>query len=338
MMKKRGGLLAAMAAAALAVSACTAPTADPSASAAGAAGECPAGALCKVGDVVKPKDGKTYKIGVSFPVLDQFLQTVADGMKARAAEAGVELSIVSAQERTDVQLNNVQNFIAANVDAMIVIPQDTQATDPITQKAQEAKIPLVYVNRRPANLPNTIPYVGSDSLYAGQVEMEALAKLVGNKGNVAILQGDPSQEAAILRTKGCKEVAEKLGMQVIRKQAGLWARDKGLQIAENWIQSGDQIDVICSNNDEMALGAINAYKKAGKLDTVKIGGVDATKDALAAMKAGELPVTVFQDAKGQGKGGVDAAVQLANGGKVAATLDVPYVLVTPDNMAEFENR
>ena len=82
---------------------------------------------------------------------------------------------------------------------------------------------------------------------------------------------------------------------------------------ENWIQSGEQIDVVCANNDEMALGAIQALKNANLLDSVLVGGVDATKDALAAMEAGELEVTVFQDAEGQGGGGVDAAVKLANG-------------------------
>ena len=119
--------------------------------------------------------------------------------------------------------------------------------------------------------------------------MEALAKLSGGKGNVAILQGDPSQEAAQLRTQGCKNIIEKYpDMKLIREQAGNWYRDKGLSITENWIQSGDQIDMICSNNDEMALGAIQALKAAGKLDKVLVSGVDATSDALVAMEAGEL--------------------------------------------------
>ena len=104
---------------------------------------------------------------------------------------------------------------------------------------------------------------------------------------------------------------------------------------ENWIQSGETIDVVCANNDEMALGAIQALKNANLLDKVLVGGVDATKDALAAMKAKELEVTVFQDAKGQGGGGVDAAVKLAGGGTVPDLVDIPYQLVTPENMSQF---
>ena len=280
---------------------------------------------------------KALTIGVTFPILDQFLQTVADGMQAKATEMGtVELNIVAAQEKTDVQLGQVENFISQKVNAIIVIPVDTDAAGPMTAKAQAAKIPLVYVNRRPSDLPKGVPYVGSDSLYAGTVEMESLAKLAGGKGNVVILQGDPANEAAVLRTKGCNDVvAKNPGMKVTKTQAGNWYRDKGLSIMENWIQTGEQIDVVCANNDEMALGAIQALKNAKLLDKVFVGGVDATKDALAAMKAGELEVTVFQDAKGQGGGGVDAAYKLVKGETVPDLVDVPYQLVTPENMAKF---
>lgn len=290
------------------------------------------------GPPVKPSDGKTLRIGASFPILDQFLQKVADGITTRAAQSGATASIVSAQERTDVQLGQIENFISQKVDGLIVLPQDTDATSQITTKAKAAGIPLVYVNRRPADIPADVPYVGSDSLVAGKLQMEALGKLVNNTGNVAILQGDPGQEAARQRTKGCEDTANELGMKVTRKAAGNWYRDKGLSITENWLQSGDQIDVICSNNDEMALGAIQALRAAGKLNQIKVGGVDATADALAAMKAGALPVTVFQDAKGQGFGGVDTIVRLYNKEEVPSFVNVPYQLVTPQNMNDFVGR
>lgn len=290
------------------------------------------------GAAVKPKDGKKLKIGVAFPILDQFLQKVADGMKARAAESGVELNIQSAEEKTDKQLAQIENFISDKVDGIIVLPQETNATDQITKKAKDANIPLVYVNRRPANLDPATPYVGSDSMVAGKLQGEQLAKLLNNKGNVAIINGDLSQEAAVQRTKGCKEAVTKAGMKVVQEQEGKWYRDKGLSITENWLQSGQQIDAICSNNDEMALGAITALKNAGKLASVKVAGVDATADALASMKAGELALSVFQDAKGQGAGGVDTVVQLYNKESAPNVVNVPYVLVTPENMAQFAGK
>lgn len=137
--------------------------------------------------------------------------------------------------------------------------------------------------------------------------MQELAKLAGGKGDVVILQGQVTNEAAVLRTQGCNDVVGKNpGMKVVATQSGEWDRAKGQAITENWIQSGTLKAgmVVCANNDEMALGAINALKAGKLLDTVFVGGVDATSEALAAMQAGDLEVTVFQDAKGQGKGGV----------------------------------
>ena len=285
---------------------------------------------------------KTLKIGVTFPILDQFLQKVADAITAEAKAKGVEVNIVAADEKTDTQLGQVENFVSQKEDGIIVIPVDTDAAGPMTDAAKGANNPLVYVNRKPADLPSGVPYVGSDSLYAGTVEMQELAKLAGGQGNVVILQGDPANEAAVQRTKGCNDVvAQNPGMKVIKTQAGNWYREKGQSIMENWLQSGDDIKVVCANNDEMALGAINAIKADNKklgADGILVGGVDATADALAAMTAGDLAVTVFQDAAGQGKGGVDAVVDLANGQTVKDYVDIPYQLVTPDNMADFASK
>jgi inositol transport system substrate-binding protein len=97
-----------------------------------------------------------------------------------------------------------------------------------------------------------------------------------------------------------------------------------------------KFDAVVSNNDEMAIGALQAMKSAG-LDTKKavVGGIDATQDALASMKAGDLKVTVFQDAAGQGKGAVDAALALAGGKPVEKKVYIPFQLVTPANMDQF---
>ena len=276
------------------------------------------------------------KIGVAFPNSDTFLSRVQDGMKDKAAELGVEVTITDAKDDTQAQLSQVENFVSQGVDAIIVVPVDTSAAQPMADAAKKANIPLVFVNRNPSIA--GVPYVGSDSLYAGTVEMEELAKLAGGKGDVVILQGQVSNEAAVLRTQGCNDVvAKNPGMKVVATQSGEWDRAKGQAITENWIQSGTLKEgmVVCANNDEMALGAINALKAAKLLDKVFVGGVDATSEALAAMQAGDLEVTVFQDAKGQGKGGVDAAVDLINGKTVPAFVDIPYVLVTPANIQDF---
>jgi inositol transport system substrate-binding protein len=319
-LNRMGRLAGLMAIGALALSACggTAATAAPSAGASAA----------PAGDVT---------LGVAFPNSDTFLSRVQDGMKAEATAKGIKAPVITdAKDDTAAQLTQVENFITQKVSAIIVVPVDTSAAQPMADAAKKAGIPIVFVNRNPSI--KGVPYVGSDSLYAGTVEMTELAKLAGGKGDVLILQGQVTNEAAVQRTKGCNDVvAKNPGMKVTQTQAGDWDRAKGQSITENWIQSGalKAGDVVCANNDEMALGAINALKAAKLLDTVFVGGVDATSEALAAMQAGDLEVTVFQDAKGQGKGGVDAAVDLIGGKTVPDFVDIPYVLVTPANIKDF---
>lgn len=276
-------------------------------------------------------------LGVAFPNSDTFLSRVQDGMKTEATAKGVDITITDAKDDTAAQLSQVENFVSQKVSAIIVVPVDTSAAQPMADAAKAAGIPIVFVNRNPSI--SGVPYVGSDSLFAGTVEMEELAKLAGGKGDVVILQGQVSNEAAVLRTQGCNDVVGKNpGMKVVATQAGDWDRAKGQSITENWIQSGllKAGMVVCANNDEMALGAINALKAGSLLDKVFVGGVDATSEALAAMQAGDLEVTVFQDAKGQGKGGVDAAVDLVGGKTIPNDLvDIPYVLVTPANIKDY---
>ncbi len=283
---------------------------------------------------------KTVKIGATFPVLDAFLQKVADGMQKEATADGAKLTVVAADNKVDTQLSQVENFISQKVDAILVVAVDTSAAGPMTDAAKAAGIPIVYVNRNPSQ--TGVPYVGSQSLVSGTLEMTQLAKLAGGKGNVVIMEGEVTNEAALDRTKGCNDVvAQNPGMKVVKTAAADWDRAKGQALMENWLQSGVKFDVVCANNDEMALGAINALKAAGKklgAGGVLVGGVDATADALASLAAGEEATTVFQDAGGQGGGGVKAAIDLVNGKKVADYVDVPYQLVTLDNINDFKGK
>lgn len=314
---KKGRFVAMLAAAALVLTGCAA-TSD-------------AGTDAGAGDKIT--------IGATFPVLDAFLQKVADGMQAEADAQGAELTIVAADNKVDTQLSQVENFISQGVSAILVVAVDTSAAGPMTDAAKAAGVPIIYVNRNPAQA--GVPYVGSNSLVSGQLEMAQLAKLAGNKGDVVIMQGEVTNEAALDRTKGCEEEAAKAGMKVVKTGTANWDRAQGQKLMENWIQSGTKFDVVCANNDEMALGAILALKAAGKklgAGGILVGGVDATADALASLEAGELATTVFQDASGQGGGGVKAAISLINGETVPDYVDVPYQLVTLDNIADFQGK
>jgi inositol transport system substrate-binding protein len=279
------------------------------------------------------------KIGVTIANFnDTFLTYMTDGMKEYAATLGsdVEVTYVDAKEDTATQLSQVENFISQGMNAIVVVPVDTAATDPITQAAKDAKTPLVYVNRLPANLPEDVVFVGSNSIDAGIFQMEYIAEKLGGKGNVVIMMGKLDNEAAIQRTAGVEQVAAKYpDIKITKKDTANWSRPEGLTLMENWLSTGDQIDAVCSNNDDMALGAIQAIEAAGLLGKIIVGGTDATPDALAAMDEGKLDVTVFQDAAGQGSGAIKAAVGLAKGETVETRVWIPYVLVTPENYKDF---
>ncbi|HSV86338.1 MAG TPA: sugar ABC transporter substrate-binding protein [Levilinea sp.] len=287
----------------------------------------------------EPAASDKIRIGVSISNFnDTFLMYMKDGMDEYALTLGeeVEVTYVDAKEDAAAQLAQVENFIAQGMDAIVVVPVNTEATTPITDACKNANVPLVYVNRLPANLPEDIVFVGSNSIDAGIFQMEYIAEQLGGKGNVVIMIGKLDNEAAIKRTEGVEQVAARYPeITITKKQTANWSREEGLSLMENWLATGDPIAAVASNNDDMALGAIQAIEAAGLLGQIIVGGVDATPDALAEMEKGRLDVTVFQDASGQGGGAIRAAVALAKGEQVENRVWIPFVLVTPDNYKEF---
>lgn len=295
--------------------------------------------------VASPAGAETMDIGVAMSrAAHQFLVKVSDAMQAEAAAVGdVNLQIEDAEGDVSKQLSQVQNFVAQGLDAIIVNAADTSAVQPITNAAVEAGIPLVYVNLGPepgTQLPEGVVVVVSDHTVSGRLQAEGLVACMKGKGNVAIMLGELASNATDQRTAGNKEVfAKHPDIKVVLEQTANYQRNQAIDLMTNWITTGEKFDAVAANNDEMAIGAIFAMEQAG-MDpkSLCIGGIDATADALEQMRKGNLDVTVFQDAAGQGKGSIDAAVKLIKGEKVEPWVMIPYELVTPENMKDYENR
>ncbi len=281
------------------------------------------------------------KVGVSIANFDDtFLTYMMDGMKAyaKAHPNDVQLTFTDAKEDMAKQLDQVENFIVQKMDAIIVVPVDTSATAPMTKNMLAKKIKAVYVNRNPGNLPDGAYYVGSEEIVAGRLQMEFLGEKLKGKGNVAILIGKLDNEGALKRTAGNEEVQKNKypGIKILDKQTGQWQRNEGLAKTEDWLNRfGKDLNAILANNDDMALGAIQALKDKKRTDIIVVG-VDATPDALTSVSKGELAATVFQDAAGQGGGGVEVAMKAAKGEKVAKETWIPFKLVTPANLSQFK--
>lgn len=286
----------------------------------------------------------TRVIGVSMAYFDDnFLTILRTDMTEYAKKfPEIVLQFTDAQGDVGRQLSQVQNFAAEHAAAIIVNAADTSATPSITKAAREAGVPLVYVNRRPAEetLPEQVVFVGSDELQAGTLEMEELARLMNHRGNVAVMIGELASNGAQLRTAAVEQVVAKYpDMKIVEKQIGNFQRERGLDLMNNWLTASTKIDAVAANNDEMAIGAIMAIRQAGIADgKILIGGVDATPDALAELAKGTLAVTVFQNAGGQARGAVDAALTLARGERMEQFVSIPFELVTRDNYKSFLNR
>jgi inositol transport system substrate-binding protein len=283
-------------------------------------------------------------IGVSMAHFDDnWLTILRTAMSEHAATLpDVALQFSDAQGDVTRQLNQLQNFVTQGVAAVIVNAADTSSTPSMTKVALEAGVPLVYVNRRPAEetLPKGVVFVGSDDLEAGKLEMEDLARLMNYKGNVAIMIGELASNGAQMRTKAVEDVVAKYpGMKIVEKQAANFQRERGLDLMNNWLTAGAKIDAVAANNDEMAIGAIMAIQQAGiPSGTILVGGVDATPDALAEVEKGTLAVTVFQDARAQGRGAVDAALKLSRGEPIDSFVWIPFELVTRENYKSYVSR
>ncbi|NJM31396.1 MAG: sugar ABC transporter substrate-binding protein [Rhizobiales bacterium] len=285
------------------------------------------------------------KIGVSMALFDDnFLTVLRNGIEAQSKELGVEVQIEDAQNDVAKQLDQIKNFAASGVTAIIVNPVDTSATQAMSDAAAAANIPLVYVNRQPINvdtLPDNQAFVASNEEESGTLETIEVCKQLKAMGkseaNVYVMMGELSNQAAVMRTKDIHDVMAagkcEVKLNIIDEQTANWSRDQAQNMMTNWLSAGKPFDGVIANNDEMAIGALQAMKAANvDMKSVIVGGVDATQDALAAMQAGELDVTVFQNAAGQGAGALKAAISLAKGEKIEKKVYIPFELVTPANI------
>lgn len=287
-------------------------------------------------------------IGVSMALFDDnFLTVLRNGIQKQADADGLKVQIEDAQNDVAKQLDQINNFIASGVTAIIVNPVDTSATQAMSDAAAAANIPLVYVNRQPINvdtLPDNQAFVASNEVDSGTLEtIEVCAQLKAagkDKASVYVMMGELSNQAAVQRTADIHDVmaAGKCAVEltIIDEQTANWSRDQAQTLMTNWLSSGTAFDGVIANNDEMAIGAIQAMKAANiDMKTVVVGGVDATQDALAAVIAGDQDVTVFQNAAGQGSGALAAAVALAKGEAVEQKVYIPFELVTAANAADY---
>jgi len=285
----------------------------------------------------QPSNDERIKVGVSYQNLqNEFIQNIQEALSAKAKELDIELIEADGQGKSEYQISHVESFIVRKVDVIILNPCSVEGCKLAVQSANKAGIPILTVNNIVANQDMCETYVGSDSEESGRIQMEYVAKKLQGKGNIVILRGPIGHDAEIGRRKGAQEILEKYpGIKVLFEQSANWSRDEAKAIMEVWLQSGQHIDAVVAQNDEMALGALKAVEEVDKLNDILIFGVDAIPDALDAINGGRMEATVFQDAKGQGIKAIEAAFRIAKGLQVEKTIYIPYDLVTRDDVYKY---
>lgn len=280
---------------------------------------------------------KKLKIGVThYGLQNEFTMLISSAQEEAAEKLGVEINIFDGNYDVNTQIGHFENMISEGYDAIIFSPVDIDAMAVAVEKAEEAGIPVFGVNTK-VNSDKLTSYVGSNDVTAGEIEMTWMAEKLAGKGNIVILEGPIGSSAQVQRKEGIHNIlSENPDIKILSEKTANWSRAEGLSLMENWLQAfPNQIDAVVSQNDEMALGAVNALEGAGLKDEIPVIGVDAISDALDAIVDGRLNASVFQDAEGQGRKSVEVAVSYLRGEKIESEYWIPFELVIPDNVKDY---
>jgi methyl-galactoside transport system substrate-binding protein len=272
-------------------------------------------------------------VGVAIYKFDDTFMTGVRNAISKAGEGKAQIDIVDSQNSQPTQNDKVDLFITKKVNALAINPVDRTAAGVIIEKAKKANTPVVFLNREP--LPedmkkwDKVYYVGAKAEESGTISGQLIVdywkahpEMDKNKDGVlqyVMLKGEPGHQDAELRTKFSVKAVEDAGIKVqkLAEDTAMWDRVKGQEKMAAFLAAhGDNIEAVFANNDDMALGAIEALKAKGYFKDGKflpVVGVDATAPALKALEDGTLLGTVLNDANNQGKATFNIAYALAQG-------------------------
>lgn len=300
-------------------------------------------------------DGDKGTIGVCiYKFDDAFMTTYRNALQKILEDKGYKVTVVDGNNDQNKQNEQINTFITQGVKALIINPVMTSAADQIIDTVKKADIPTVLINREPTAdqmaAYEKLVYVGCDAAQSGTFQGELILDTpnggdINGDGKVSyiMIQGDPENIDAQLRTEYSVKALTDAGKEVeqLNLTRGDWDRNRGQEIAANDLaQFGDQIEVIFCNNDDMAIGALQAIQSAGRKvnEDIYLVGVDALDAALNEVKAGNMTGTVLNDANGQATEAVNQMEKLLDGTTYKSgeqSVYVDYVKVTPDNVGDF---
>ncbi|AVL78322.1 MULTISPECIES: D-ribose ABC transporter substrate-binding protein [Staphylococcus] len=274
--------------------------------------------------IEKNDNGKVDKkksevvIGVSISTLNNpFFVKIKDGIEKEAKKQGVKVKFADAQDDAAKQANDIDDLIQQKVDYLIVNPTDSDAISGSIQIANDEAIPVITLDRDVAK-GDVASFIASDNIKGGEMGGKLIVDELGKDAKVAELEGVPGASATRERGKGFHNVADQ-SLDVVSKQSAKFNRTEGLNVTQNIIQAHPDIQAIFAQNDEMALGAVEAI---GNKD-IKVVGFDGNEDAIKSVEKGKLFATVAQQPNLMGEESVKTIMDLYNGKKVEKKNKIP---------------
>lgn len=277
--------------------------------------------------------GKKFVVGYTNIADTEFFSISLKTAFSDAAKADPDVSTIFTDANDDIsqQLDQIDNFITQKVNAIVVLPVDYQGIAPGIQRANKAGIPVIALGIKSAGGKYTL--VGSENFDAGRLQGEFMAAKLPKNAQILYLQGTPGLYHSKERLAGFMQAMSKRpDVKVLSNLPADYDRAKGMKVTEDWVERYPKFDAIVAANDQMALGALEALKVAGRLKGVMISGIDGTTDALRAVKAGEMSQTIFQNAKGQARGAYQVVEIIKSGKQPPPQLILPFESVTRENV------
>jgi len=267
---------------------------------------------------------------------NSFMVQMREGAQKKADELGLTINFQDASDDSATQANQLANAAATGAGAVIVNPTDSDAMASAVKQLTDAKIPVVAVDRA-VNNAEVSSYIASDNVGGGKQAAKALSEAINGEGEILVLQGKTGSSASRERGQGFEEgLKDSPNIKVVAKQTAEFERVKGLDVTTNLLQAHPNVKAIFAENDEMALGAIEALgDKAGK--DVIVVGFDGVEDALKAIKEGTMYASIAQQPADMAAQAVVEASKLLKGESATKEMQVDVVTVTKDNVDKFSS-
>ncbi len=256
---------------------------------------------------------------------------------ARGAESkGLHLEFFDAKGDRNTQIDQMKDAIAGGAESIVLLAIDGDGIIPFVEQAGEAGIPVVTVNRDANGGERT--RVFSDEYQAGKLQADYMVKVLPKGANVVYLEGTANLGSSQQRWEGFKKecLEKRSDIQLLDMQDGRYSKVEAMKIMSLWLSIYPKIDAVICGNDQMALGAIVALKRANRLNGCLVSGVDAVDEALNAIAAGEMAQTIKQDGIQQAAGVVSVIEAIHQGKGKQSDIEVPFTSITKENLAQFK--